>query len=159
MKRIFKYIMLALPLAFMATACDDDKNEMPNVSISADISGGVEENGIIYIQQGQPLNINAITLVNNSGKEAALGAVTYYWDYQRVGTVVTRPFALTVETGDMPLGQHLLQAQMPIYVVDYPVVTGLFEINVVIVAPEEELPGGGDPSESVTFSGLVQRGE
>ena len=45
------------------------------------ISGGVFEGDEIYVAQGDELVIDALTLINNTDKEGALGAVSYYWDH------------------------------------------------------------------------------
>ena len=140
---LFYNLLLLLPLCFMAAACDDDNANLPNVSISATISGGVLDNEEIYVVQGTDLVIDGLTLVNNSGKEGTLGAVTYYWDHYLVGTNIVQPYGLTINTADQKLGRHLLQAQMPIYVVDHPICYGFIQYYVNIVATEAELPGGG----------------
>ena len=118
MKKYFYYLLFLLPLTFVAVACDDDDNDIPNVGIQATISGGVFEGDEIYVAQGDELVIDALTLTNNTDKEGALGAVSYYWDHYLIGTNLTQPFELKLETADQPVGRHLLQAQMPIDVVD-----------------------------------------
>ena len=115
MKKYFYYLLFLLPLTFVAVACDDDDNDIPNVGIQATISGGVFEGDEIYVAQGDELVIDALTLINNTDKEGALGAVSYYWDHYLIGTNLTQPFELKLETADQPVGRHLLQAQMPIY--------------------------------------------
>ncbi|MBD5226251.1 MAG: hypothetical protein HDS68_09890 [Bacteroidales bacterium] len=155
MKKFFYYLLLALPLGFMTTSCDDDEDKVPNVNIQATISGGVFEDDEIYVVQGEDLVIDGLTLVNNTNKEGTLGAVTYYWDHYLIGTNVTQPFTLTVDTSDQPIGRHLLQAQMPIYVVDYPVCWGYIQYYVNIVADSSELPGNGDVSGDNSTSKVI----
>ena len=81
MNKIFYYLLLMLPLGMLATSCDDDDNNVPNVSIQATISGGVFDNDEIYVVKGETLTIDGLKLVNNTNKEGTLGAVTYYWDH------------------------------------------------------------------------------
>ena len=38
MKKYFYYLLFLLPLTFVAVACDDDDNDIPNVGIQATIS-------------------------------------------------------------------------------------------------------------------------
>ena len=151
MKKYFYYLLFLLPLTFVAVACDDDDNDIPNVGIQATISGGVFEGDEIYVAQGDELVIDALTLINNTDKEGALGAVSYYWDHYLIGTNLTQPFELKLETADQPVGRHLLQAQMPIYVVDYPICWGYIQYYVNIVEAQDDLPeSGGESSKGVS---------
>ena len=59
MKKYFYYLLFLLPLTFVAVACDDDDNDIPNVGIQATISGGVFEGDEIYVAQGDELVIDA----------------------------------------------------------------------------------------------------
>lgn len=161
MKKIFYYLLLALPLGFMVTSCDDDDDKVPNVSVQATISGGVFEDGEIYVVQGDELVIDGLTLVNNTNKDGTLGAVTYYWDHYLIGTNITQPYTLTIETADQPVGRHLIQAQMPIYVVDYPICWGYIQYYVHIVEDASELPGNGEVSgeTSKVINGIIKTKE
>lgn len=158
MKKYFYYLLLLLPLTFVAVACDDDDDDIPNVGIQATISGGTFEGDEIYVTQGDELVINSITLINNTDKDGALGAVSYYWDHYLIGTNLTQPFELKLDTSDQPVGRHLLQAQMPIYVVDYPICWGYIQYYVNIVEASEDLPEGGDPAAKVV-SGIIKAKE
>jgi len=145
-------------LTFVAVACDDDDNDIPNVGIQATISGGVFEGDEIYVAQGDELVIDALTLTNNTDKEGALGAVSYYWDHYLIGTNLTQPFELKLETADQPVGRHLLQAQMPIYVVDYPICWGYIQYYVNIVEAQDDLPDSGGETSKVV-SGIIKAKE
>ncbi len=158
MKKYFYYLLFLLPLTFVAVACDDDDNDIPNVGIQATISGGVFEGDEIYVAQGDELVIDALTLTNNTDKEGALGAVSYYWDHYLIGTNLTQPFELKLETADQPVGRHLLQAQMPIYVVDYPICWGYIQYYVNIVEAQDDLPDSGGETSKVV-SGIIKAKE
>ena len=158
MKKYFYYLLFLLPLTFVAVACDDDDNDIPNVGIQATISGGVFEGDEIYVAQGDELVIDALTLINNTDKEGALGAVSYYWDHYLIGTNLTQPFELKLETADQPVGRHLLQAQMPIYVVDYPICWGYIQYYVNIVETQDDLPDSGGETSKVV-SGIIKAKE
>lgn len=149
---------MLLPVALVAVACDDDDNDMPNVGVQATISGGVFEGDEIYVAQGDELTIDALTLVNRTDKDGAMGAVTYYWDHYLIGTNFTQPFELKIDTSDQPVGRHLLQAQMPIYVVDYPICWGYIQYYVNIVEVAEDLPGDGEATSRVV-TGIVKAKE
>lgn len=156
MKKYFYLLTLLLPLGFMAAACDDDDDDAPDIGIQATITGGVIDGNEIYVTQGDELTIDALILVNRTDKEGALGAVTYYWDYIPVGTVITQPFTLHMDTADQPVGRHLLQADMPIYIVDYPIYWGYLEYYVNIVEAKEDLPDDGDDSASHIVTGVIK---
>ena len=158
MKKYFYYLLFLLPLTFVAVACDDDDNDIPNVGIQATISGGVFEGDELYVAQGDELVIDALTLINNTDKEGALGAVSYYWDHYLIGTNLTQPFELKLETADQPVGRHLLQAQMPIYVVDYPICWGYIQYYVNIVEAQDDLPDSGGETSKVV-SGIIKAKE
>ena len=158
MKKYFYYLIMLLPVALVAVACDDDDNDMLNVGVQATISGGVFEGDEIYVAQGDELTIDALTLVNRTDKDGAMGAVTYYWDHYLIGTNLTQPFELKIDTSDQPVGRHLLQAQMPIYVVDYPICWGYIQYYVNIVEVAEDLPGDGEATSRVV-TGIVKAKE
>jgi len=144
-----------LPFGLMTVSCDDDDNDVPDVGIHATISGGVFDGGEIYVTQGDVFTINALTLVNRTDKEGALGAVSYYWDHYLIGTNITQPFELKLDTSGQPVGRHLLQAQMPIYVVDYPICWGYIQYYVNIVEAQEDLPEG-DGETSKVVHGIIK---
>lgn len=158
MKKFFSIMLMLLPLTILATACDDDDDDMPNVGVQCTISGGVFEGNVIYVTPGSTLRIDGLTLINHTDKDAALGAVSYYWDHYLVGTNPTAPYELELDTSDMQPGIHLLQAQMPIYVVGYPICWGYIQYEVYIVTDESQIPGDGTET-SKTVSGVIKERE
>ena len=156
MKKFFSYLLIALPLVFITTACDDDDDKVPNVGVQCTISGGVFNDDVIYVEKGEQLKIDGLTLVNHTDRDAAFGAVSYYWDHYLIGTNPSAPYELIIDTADLPLGNHLLQAQMPIYVVDYPICWGYIQYEVCIVEPEQA-PDGETTSKVVT--GIIKTQE
>jgi len=154
MKKLF-YLFLALPL-FMIS-CDDD-NDLPDVEIYATFEGGTQVDDVYYIVQGQDLQVTGVTLVNHGEKEATLGGVRYFWDYMPIGTTITSPYAITVSTGEMPVGNHLLQAEMPVYAVGYPICTGYLAKKIIVVAEQEDIPNVDNPADS-TAKADIQSGD
>lgn len=139
---MYKYLclLLLLPLGLISTSCGDD-DKVPDVDIQAEVSNAVVADNTVYIVQGEPLTVDGISLINHSGKEAALGVVTYYLDGLSIGTAVVSPYGFTLETDNLPVGTHTLTAEMPIYVVDYPICAGVFNFTVEVVADASDLPG------------------
>lgn len=158
MKKIFYYLLLMLPMMAIATSCDDDDDKVPDVSVQATISGGVFYEDEIYVVKGEELKIDGLTLENRTKKDGVLGAVTYYWDHFLIGTNITQPFSLAINTADQPVGRHLLQAQMPVYVVDYPICWGYIQYYVNIVETADELPGDGNVTSKVV-KGVIKTKE
>ncbi|MDE6439055.1 MAG: hypothetical protein K2L62_05325 [Muribaculaceae bacterium] len=159
MKKFIYSLLLMIPVAVGFIACDADDNDTPNVGIQATISGGVLSDDEIYVVQGDELKIDALTLVNQTKKDGAMGAVSYYWDHYLVGTNVVQPYSLTINTAEQPVGRHLLQAQMPIYVVDYPVCYGYIQYYVNIVGSVDEMPANPDGSTSRVVQGIIKSKE
>lgn len=143
MKKLFS-LLLALPMIFFAS-CSDDK-DVPDVSVNTEISGAyqVPNDNALYVVKGETMTIDAVTLTSHTGKEAAISSVTYVWDYISVGTNVVSPFtqSLTMETVEP--GDHLLQLNMIIAAVGYPITTGVVAYPVKVVASADDLPAGAE---------------
>lgn len=157
--RIFALVFAIVPFAAVLHSCGDDDDDIPNVGVQCTISGGVFDGDVIYIAQGTPLKIDGLTLINHTDSDGAIGAVNYYWDHYLVGTNPTPPYELILETTDLPVGTHLLQAQMPIYVENYPICWGYIQYVVEVVADASTLPGGDDSETSRVVSGVIKDSE
>ena len=155
MKKLFYFMLLALPLGFVS--CDDD-DDLPNVEIYATFEGGTQVDDVYYVVQGEDLIVSDVQLVNNGDKEATIGGVRYFWDYMPLGTTITQPYAITINTAETPIGNHLLQAEMPIYAVGYSLCTGFFAKKIKVVAEEEDIPPVDTPSDS-KVSASIQSGD
>lgn len=154
MKKLF-YLFLALPLALIS--CSDD-NDLPNVEIYATFEGGTQVDDVYYVVQGQELQVTAVNIVNHDDKEAALGGVRYFWDYMPIGTTITAPYAINIETEKMPVGNHLLQAEMPVYAVGYPICTGYMAKKIAVVAEQEDIPEVDTPADPTTKADIQSGG-
>lgn len=152
MKKIF-YLLLFLPLAFTLASCGND-DEVPDVNLQAKVSDAVVSDNVIYIVKGETLKIDGITLVNNTGKEAALGVVTYYLDGLVLGQCAIQPYGFEMSTENLRTGMHQISAEMPIYVVDYPVCWGAFSFNINVVESADDLPS--QPT-ATTITGIVHQ--
>lgn len=151
MKKYLYLLLLLLPLGMVSVSCSDD-DKLPDVSVQAKISDGVVSDDVIYVVQGESLTIDGITLVNNTGKDAAIGVVNYYLDGMYLGQSMVAPYGFELETDNLPIGKHLLTAEMPVYVVDYPICFGAFSFYVQIVEDASQLPG---EAVTTTFTGAV----
>jgi len=151
MKKIL-YLLFLLPLGLLAASCDDD-DKVPDVDIQATISGGVVEDNVIYVAKGEPLVIERMTIVSNEGKDAAIGVVNYRIDGLEAGQSHLAPYRFEVFTDNLPVGNHILTADMPVYVVDYPICFGVFSFDFKVVEDASSLPG--DPA-TVTLPGVIR---
>ena len=145
MKKLF-YLLLALPLLSLVSCSDDD--DMPNVEVVATFEGGTQVGDVYYVVQGDEFQVTGVNLINHGDKEATLGGVRYFWDYMPIGTTITAPYALNISTAELPVGSHLLTAEMPIYAVGYSMCTGYMGKKVQIVAEPEDIPTVDTPVES-----------
>lgn len=148
MKKLF-YFLLALPLVTLLASCSDDDDKFPDVNITASFDGGTQVDDVYYVVQGNNFEVTQVTLQNNGTADAVIGGVRYFWDYMPIGTTVTQPYALTINTETIPVGNHLLTAEIPVYAVGYSITTGLIAKKVKIVAEESDIPSvtiPGDPT-------------
>lgn len=141
MKKIL--LPLVIAMSFMAiTACSDD-NDLPKVNISFNVSNAEDIDGTLYIEKGDTLRVNSITVEDLNGKGAIIGTVTYYWDYAPLSTVALPPFSIAIPTKNQPVGTHILQAEMSVLAVDKTPSKAWVERDVVIVIPGD-LPSEND---------------
>lgn len=152
MKKIF-CLLLFLPLIFGFSSCGND-DEVPIVSLQAKVSDAVIAENVIYVVRGETLKVDGIYLINDTGKEAALGVVTYFLDGAVLGQSAVQPFGFEMSTDNLQLGIHQLTAEMPIYVVDYPICWGAFSFDINVVESADDLPVGPTTS---TLTGVVRQ--
>ena len=143
MKKLF-YLLFALPLLLIS--CDDD-NKLPDIQMNVEILGATKSDGVLYIVQGETLTIDKITVSSTSAtKGIALGGATYYWDYYPVATTNTVPYTMSIETGNAPVGNHLLQIECPVFAVDYSAAVAVLTYKVKIVESADEIPSPDAPA-------------
>lgn len=152
MKKLL-YLLFLLPLGLLPVSCDDN-DKVPDVGIQATVSGGVVEGNTVYIVKGEPLMIEQMTLVNHTGKDGAIGVVNYYIDGLHAGQSLVAPYAFELYTTGLAVGNHTLTADMPVYVVDYPICWGVFSFNVQVVEDEAALPG---PPATFKVDGMIRQ--
>jgi hypothetical protein len=141
MKKLYYVLLMALPVLYFAS-CDDDNN-LPDVDVSIQVDGGVSVDGKIYVVQGDTLKVESINVINNEeGKEAIITSATYSWDYRYAGVSITPPFGAQFVTDDMPLGQHLMQIECPLYAVDKSPAMMYMAYKVDIVETADDIPDG-----------------
>lgn len=135
MKKLFYLLLLPL-LAVMVTACDDDDKDLPNVTLSIEYSGATEQDGVLTVEQGQILNIDALVVTPAEGtKQATLGQTIYYIDGIPFYSTVVVPFATEINTTGMEIGMHTLGVRSTVYQVDKEIGFALAEFKFQVIEP------------------------
>jgi hypothetical protein len=156
MKKLLYLLVMALPLAFVSTSCNDD-DDLPNVELNVSFSGGQFVEGTLFVVQGDTISIDSITITNlEKNKAAAITSATYYWDAVCLGTSIVHPFKFQIVTSEStPIGEHLLQIETPILAVDKSAAIGVVNYNVQVVADSLDIPGTPDNDPIVTVPSLT----
>ena len=144
MKKLL-YLLVALPL--FLTSCHDD-NDLPNFNVQVEFGDGADvSKGVITVEQGTPLVIESVAPVDYDASNIAFGTVTYILDYGVGVSTNVAPFGIALETGDLPVGRHLLQITFPVFAVDYSVCRAVVSYELIITEPagdeEGNVPAGG----------------
>lgn len=155
MKKLYYFLLLALPVMLFASC--DDENSLPSVDVSINIEGGVSVNDQIYVVQGDTLSVESINVINNEqGKNAIITSATYSWDYAFVGVSVTPPYGAEFVTENMPVGQHLLQIESPLYAVDKSPAMMYMAFKVNVVESVDDIPSGDAVTQLTTKPGIKE---
>ncbi|MBO4977660.1 MAG: hypothetical protein J6C67_02960 [Muribaculaceae bacterium] len=147
----FLPLLAAMLMLLPLTACHDDDDDLPRVDFDLAISGATYADGVIYVVQGDTLEIESITVVNlEQGKNAAITAATYYWDGYCLGSTVQPPYGFEIITDEQtPVGRHSLEITSPLLAEGKALATAVLVYPVQVVADEADLPGTG----TTTFRG------
>lgn len=143
MKKYLYFLLLLIP-AFALVSCHDDK-DLPDVDFDFTFENAVDVDGVLYVVQGETMEITSIQVINNeSGKEAMITAANYYWDYYYLGSTVQPPYGFAIDVdADTPVGEHILQVEAPLYAVDKSPATAVVVFRVQVVASPEDIPDQG----------------
>lgn len=143
MKKWYYLLILAiLPvMAFSFASCNDD-DDLPDVNISLTVDKGTVVDGVIYVAQGDTLQVASINVENvESDKGAGITNVNYYWDGYYYAPAVFSPFGMTFPTSDQtPIGDHSIDITCTVLAVDKSMASALLSYPVKVVASEDEIP-------------------
>lgn len=140
MKKLL-FLLAALPLLFL-TACHDD-DDLPNVNVGITYSGATSVDGTLYAVQGDTLAIDSVYVTPvEPNSRAAIGSVTYVLDQRIVSYTPFEPFAISIQTGVLPVGKHLLRLDMSVLQVDKSLGAYYLGIPFVIVESKDDIPSG-----------------
>lgn len=153
--RKFLYLLLALPLLGFFTSCDDNEKNLPDVSLSIDYSGATEEDGVVSVIQGNTLEIEALKVIPAEGtKDAMLTNVVYTIDNIAFAVAPQAPFAVNINTAELPVGEHYLGVRATVFQDGKSVGFAIarFKFNVL---PNDNVEPGGDENGDNSGSGTL----
>ncbi len=147
MKKWYYLLILAiLPVMAVAFASCNDDDDLPDVNISLTVDKGTVVDGVIYVAQGDTLQVASINVENNeSGKGAGITNVNYYWDGYYYAPAVFSPFSMTFPTSDQtPVGDHSIDITCTVLAVDKSIASAVLSYPVKVVASADEIPSNPD---------------
>lgn len=153
MKKLI-YLLLALPLAFLATSCSDDDN-LPDVNVTFTFDNAAVKDGVVYVNEADTLLITNIeTKAVNSDKAATIANVRYFWNYIPAPGLTWSNLPIEIPMAKMPLvenGYNVLGMDATILEVDKSIAYSYFRIPIAAVAEGESFPDGLQPG-TATFT-------
>lgn len=149
MKKILLTLLMALPVIFLASCHDDD--DLPNVNLNIEYSGGTIADDQLYVVQGDTLFVDKVSVTPApESKNAAILSVTYRLDGWVIASVPFQPFKCAIPTAGLEPGKYTLGMQIPVVQVDKTPATAYTSRTVNIVTDESEIPAGGRSVDTVT---------
>ncbi len=147
MKKLI-YLLLVLPFALAFSSCSNDDN-LPDVNVTLTFDNAVASDGAIYVVKDATLKLTGIetTPVDNS-KAATLANVRFYWNYRPAPYMTWSEFPIEIPMAEMPLvdkGANLLGINAALLQVDKSIAYTSFNIPIVTVDSESDLPDGLQP--------------
>lgn len=159
----FLSLFLAIPMLAMLASCDDDDNEnkIPDVSVSIEYSNATMVDGVLTVEQGTDLVIDALKVTPAPGTgDATLGNTFFYLDGVPFFATGVAPFGCTVPTSDLAEGEHVLNVRTQILQVGKSLAFGAFRytLNVVPATSDPSDPDSGSNSGSDTPALVITEG-
>ncbi len=141
MKKLL-YLLLLLPLGFLASCNDDD--DFPSVEITMTIDNAVNVDGHLYIVAGEPFKIASITS-EGIGNAATISGVNYYLDRVGIGYSFVAPYTAEIPASYLPVGNHLVAVSFDVLQVDKSLASASISNILTVVETAEDLPDGATP--------------
>ena len=133
-------LLLALAGAFLLaapavmTSCSDDDDLVQNVKLEFKESGGVQHEGALYVQNGDTINIESISVVPTEGAPHALiTAANYYWDGFNFGPAFAPTFGRGFVVVNQKVGKHTMAVETLIAAEGYSLTTYMSYFPVYVV--------------------------
>ena len=143
-------LLMALPLLCFLSSCNDE-DSLPNVDIDVHYSNGIVSQSQVYVVKPDTLYIEGVTVeaVNPNHDAAVVGLVTYRIDGFMPGIVAYPNERVAILTENMPLGTHILTAEMGIAEEGCALSRAFVSVAFHVVSDESEIPGNPSDWKSV----------
>lgn len=144
MKRLL-ILLFMLPMFGFMTSCSDEA-ELPNVDIDILFENGIVSESQVYVVKPDVLYVTGISVeaVNPNHEAMVAGLVTYTVDGLFPGFVAYPHEKVAINTENLPIGPHVLTAEMNIAEEECELARALVAVKFIVVEDESEIPG--DPS-------------
>lgn len=148
MKKYFRLHLLlwALAMPFLFSSCSD-KDDLPVAYFNFDETGGTQHGGALYVQNGDSICINRISVdAEKSTPTTMITACDYYWDGFFVGPAFAPDFARKFYVYNQKPGNHVLSVRMLIAAEGYSLATCVTSFPVIVTdkAPDSFPADGTD---------------
>lgn len=142
MKKLL-YLLILLPLGFLASCSSDD--DLPDVNVFVSFDNVVYHNNELYVVRGDTLEVTSVHIKGNNTTAAIINGVNYRWDYSILIWQPISPYNVSFLTDQFRQGPHVLSMYMDIAQVDKTLAYGLLEFKVNVVPDSASLPDGTVP--------------
>ena len=135
MKKYFRLNLLlwALAMPYLFTSCSDT-DDLPEAYFNFDEKGGVQHGGVLYIENGDSICINRISVIaDKSTPTSMITACDFYWDGYFVGPAFAPDFARKFYVYNQSLGRHILSVRMLVAAEGYSLATYVTNFPVIVV--------------------------
>lgn len=139
----FILFLLALPvMAFVATSCNDDDDNLPQVDINFSYQNAVVSANEVYVVQPDTFVVESINVTASRPNHVAtcVGPVNYWLDGNAIGSTFVAPFGVRIPTEVLSLGRHTLTVNMGIAEEGSALATAVSKITFNVVADEADIP-------------------
>lgn len=145
MKNSFRLnlIVLTLALPFIIASCNDD-NSVPNVQFNFSERGGIQHNGALYVENGDSICIDKISIIPGSDvPKAIISACDYYWDGFYVGPAFAPNFGRKFLVYNQREGKHAMSVRMLIAAEGYSLTTYVTSFPVIVTNSIDSITADG----------------
>lgn len=164
MKKLF-YLLLMLPLAFVASCSDDD--DLPQVDLTLTLSGVTQYDDVFYAVKAETpdtetevatsdtedgkddetlpegvITIDSFTAQSLTNKNAAVANVSFFIDGLFVPPSFDTSYLCAISTANLPVGTHTLSVTANVLQVDKSIANAALNYPLKIVASADDLPTG-----------------
>lgn len=147
MKKLF-YLLLLLPLGFLASCHDGDK-DLPDVTIKVELDNVAPANSEYYLVKGDTLVVDGVSIASNTNKNAAISYVRYYWNFLPIGGSIIAPYSAVFVPSAYRPDYNVLSLYIDVLQEGKPLSYSMIDIKINMVDSVGAIPGGVQPGKCV----------